>query len=388
MRSTSFLRVAVDPPVRSPVRTRRPLAATALAAWAVLAGVGFAQDALPPDVDALAAAADPGPYAVGTWGARYVDAARGGRVVRFRVFFPTTGEAVAGTPPAPDPSGAPYPVVVGDGHIAGLYGIHLASHGFVFVAALGQDPWTRHPDPAMVDQPLDLVLGLDLLARGELGVPAGAVDTGRSGVVGYSFGSWNALMVAGARVDPEHFRRTCAERPEGWSDHWWAYVCGAPDGWTAFEARARELGLVPQSGLWAPFGDARVLAAMAMGPEGFDLIGPAGLARVDVPVLLVGAEEDTLNDYAPATTELFAHLPDATLITFGGADHFMMFVPDVQTHFRRFALAFFDARLRGGTAWAEILTEAFVEEVASTLGGHQGFEGLAWSEAGSEPRPR
>lgn len=217
---------------------------------------------------------------------------------------------------------------------------------------------------------------------------AAAVDTGRTGAVGHSFGSWNALMLAGARVDPEHYRRTCAERPEGWSDNWWAYVCGARGRWASFEARAREVGLVPAAGLWAPFGDARVVAAMALGPEGFDLTGPAGLARVRVPVLLVGASADEINDYFPATTELFAHLPDATLITFLGARHLWVFVTDAKAHLRRFALAYFDVHLRGGAAWADVLTQAFVEDVAPTLGGRSGFEGLAWGVVGAEPGER
>lgn len=140
---------------------------------------------------------------------------------------------------------------------------------------------------------------------------------------------------------------------------------------------------MPPTGLWERFGDARFAAAMALGPEGFDLTGPAGLAYVDVPVLLVGAGADAVNDYVPATTELFAHIPDADLITFLGADHFWVFVPDVKTHLRRFALAFFDAHLRGGTDLAEILTAAFVQDIALTLGGHDGFDGLAWGVVGS-----
>ena len=176
-------------------------------------------------------------------------------------------------------------------------------------------------------------------------MPAGAVDTARTGVVGHSFGSWNALVLAGAR----------------------------------------EGGLVPPAGLWEPLGDARFLAVMALGPEGFDLTGPAGLAGVGVPLLLVGAGADEMNDYVPATTELFAHLPDADLITFLGARHLWVFVPDAQAHLRRFALAFFEVHLHGGTGWAEVLSEAFVGDVAPTLGGRNGFEGLAWGVAGAGP---
>ena len=215
MRSTPVLRGALGPWVRPPFRIRLFILVVALAAWAVPIRVGFAQDARPPDAGVLATASDSGPFAVGTWDTRHVDAARGDRVIRFRVFFPTAGDAVAGVPARVDTRGAPFPVVVGDGIIADVFGRHLSSRGFVFVAALGQGPLWRFPDDTMVDFPLDLVFGLDLLERGELGVPAGAVDTDRTGVVGHSFGSWNALVLAGARIDPEHFWRTCAERPGG-----------------------------------------------------------------------------------------------------------------------------------------------------------------------------
>jgi hypothetical protein len=384
MRSTPVLLSAVGPRARSPFRIRLAIFAAALAAGGFVVSSGFAQD----EVGVLAAAADPGPYTVGAWETRHVDPARGDRVVRFRAFFPAAGDDQTGSPPAIDTSGAPYPVVVGDGIIGDIVGRHLASHGFVFVAALNQGPYFVFLHEAMIDFPLDLVFGLDLLEGGHLGVPAGAVDTGRTGVVGHSFGSWNALALAGARVDPEHLARTCAERPAGWSDNWWSYVCGTPQRWASFEARAREVGLATPAGLWEPFGGARVLAAMALGPEGFDLTGPTGLAGVRVPVLLVGAGADEINDYVPATTELFAHLPDADLITFVGALHLWVFVRDAQAHLRRFALAFFDVHLRGGTEWAEILTEAFVEDVAPTLGGRNGFEGLAWGVVGSEPGGR
>lgn len=385
MRSAPVLLGTVGPRARPQFRLQLAMLGVALATGAVLIGASLAQEARPPDEGGLAAAADPGPYAVATWNTRHTDAARGDRVVRFRVYFPTTGDPVADGPARVDSRGAPYPVVVGDGVIGDILGHHLASHGFVFVAAQSLGPYYVFLHDAMIDFPLDLVFGLDLLEGGELGVPAGAVDTRRTGVVGHSFGSWNALALAGARVDPQHLARTCAERPEGWSDNWWSYVCGEPERWAGFEARAREVGLASAAGLWEPFGDAPVQAAMALGPEGFDLTGPTGLAGVRVPVLLVGAGADEMNDYVPATTELFAHLPDAELITFVGALHLWVFMRDAQAHLRRFALAFFDVHLQGGTAWAGILTQAFVEDVAPTLGGRSGFEGLAWGVVGAEP---
>lgn len=322
---------------------------------------------------------DPGSYAVGDTTIRAVDPARDDRSLVITVFYPADiGPDDKGRDATPDTSGAPYPVVVGDLDIARIVGSHLASHGFVFLAVQGQSTWGATFSSDMVDYPLDQALALDAVEVVESGPLTGLADTARSGAIGYSYGSWNALMLAGARVDPNHHAQTCASRPADWSDNWWHYVCGDPEAWAAVVTRAEELGIGGSDGLWQSLGDERINAVMPMAPEGFDLVGPAGLAEVTVPALFLAAGNDKGNDYHPATTSLFAHYPGAELITFVGAEHSMIIEDDVQQQVRRFSLAFFGFHLIGDAGFGQYLTEEFVEDVAAGFGPAESYETLVW----------
>lgn len=341
-------------------------------------GKGITTTTLGP-VPGGAALSEPGPYGVGDTIFSTVDATRDDRSLVITAFYPADiGPGDEGRDAAPDTSGAPYPVVVGDLDIGRIVGSHLASHGFVFLAVQGQSTWGFTFSPDMVDYPLDQVIALDAVEEMKSGVLAGLADTARSGAIGYSYGSWDALMLAGARVDPDHYADTCAARQAGWSDHWWQYVCGNPEAWATVVARAEELGLAGPDGLWQSLGDERIKAVMPMGPEGYDLVGPTGLAEVAVPALFLAAGNDKGNDYHPATTSLFAHYPGAELITFVGAEHSMIAEDDAQQQVRRFALAFFGFHLIGDERFDQYLTEEFVEDVAPGLGPAESFETLVW----------
>ena len=321
----------------------------------------------------------PGPCGVGQTNLTTRDAAREDRRVWVQAFYPAGTES--STPQedaAPDTSGAPYPVVLGDASIGADLGPHLASHGFVFLAVRGQSSWGTTLSTDMIDYPLDQMVALDTLEALDGHLLTGLADTSRAGAIGYSFGSWDALMLAGARIDPEHYLSTCAARPEGWSDNWWQYVCGDLEIWELIGARAEEVGIATPEGLWASMGDGRIKAVMPMGPEGFDLVGPEGLAGVTAPALLVAAENDQYNDYDPATTSLFEYYPNAELITFVGADHLMIFEPDAVAQIGRFAVAFFGYHLAGRDDFAPYLTEEFVEQVAPGLGASDSFTTLVW----------
>ena len=327
-----------------------------------------------------AALGAPGPYGVGRTDLTTVDAAREDRRVWVQVFYPAeTGSSTPQEDAVPDTSGAPYPVVLGDTSIGRGFGAHLASHGFVFLAMRNQTGgMTLSTD--MIDWPIDQMVALDTLEALDSHPLTGLADTSHTGAIGYSFGSWNALMLAGARIDPEHYLSTCAARPEGWSDYWWQYVCGDPQLWDRIAARAVEVGIATPEGLWAPMGDERIKAVMPMGPEGFDLIGPEGLAAVTVPALFIAAQDDQYNTYFPATTSLFEYYPNAELITFMGADHMMPFDPDVRIQMGRFAVAFFGYHLAGREDFAPYLTKEFVEQVAPGLGAADSYA-LVWGLA-------
>ena len=329
-----------------------------------------------------AALGEPGPYGVGQTRFETTDATREDRHVRAVAYYPADTDASRPQDDAaPDTSGAPYPVLLGDEKIADALGPHLASHGFVVLGVLGQSTWTMVPSVLMIDQPLDQMTALNGLEALDDHLLTGLADTSQTGALGYSFGSQNALMLAGARIDPDYYLSTCTARPEGWSLQWFDYVCGEAERWEAFAAHAAEVGIAAPEGLWAPIGDGRIKAVMAGGPEGFDLIGPEGLAAVTAPALLVAAKDDQYNDYNPATTSLFEYYPNADLITFMGADHLMIFQADAVSQMGRFAVAFFGYYLAGREDFAPYLTKEFVEDVAPSLGPRDSFTTLVWGVA-------
>lgn len=326
--------------------------------------------------------AERGGYGVGKRLYTFVDSSRDDRAVDVSVYYPALADGALVVEDAePDLSAAPYPVVVGSDQIANIMGAHLASHGFVFVGGMYQGTWGRHPDPKMVDYPLDLMAALDGLESLDGGDPlAGAAATDRSGVVDYSFGSWTALMLAGGRVDPGYYEASCSSPPSEWTDFWFDYVCGSPAGWDAMVQRGIEAGVAVRDDLWLPMGDGRIKAAMPMGPEGFDLTGPVGLADIAVPVMLVAAGSDTINPYELAAVPLYDTIDDdlVSMITFTDAGHMMIFEPDAQVQFQRFAAAFFGYHLAGIDEYAPALTTEFVEGQAPYLEPHPSYETLVW----------
>lgn len=323
--------------------------------------------------------AEPGPYGVGRLNLDTTDPAREERAVPILVFYPAVTESEQPTPDAePDLAGAPYPVIIGDGNIGTTMGPHLASHGFVFAAVIGQSTWGLALNAKMIDYPLDHIVALDTLETLTDHMLTGIADTSRAGTIGYSYGGWDALMLTGARIDPDHHAQTCASRPDAWSDNWWNYICGSPDRWQQVVTRAEEVGIATPDGLWKPMGDERIKAAVPMGAEGFDMTGPAGLADATAAVLLIGAGADVINDFDPATTQLFEHYPGADLITFTEAGHMMIFEADAVAHMRRFAVAFFGLHLHGDDAYAAYLTKEYVEQVAPGLGPAESFDTLVW----------
>ena len=101
----------------------------------------------------------------------------------------------------------------------------------------------------MIDYPLDHMMALDALETLEDGPVAGLADTSQAGTIGYSFGGWDALMLTGAQIDPDHCDRTCASRPERWSDNWWSYICGSASRWDRLVERADQVGIATSEGL-------------------------------------------------------------------------------------------------------------------------------------------
>ncbi len=287
-----------------------------LMAGLVLAACTAPDPATPVDTDTdlppAVSAPDPvdpdqwGPYAVGVDTLTFTDPR--GKKLKVEVWYP----ADTSNDPDPDPyeeipltlqahrwvpadrRGAPYPVI---GFTHGLGGIrfqsatlceHLASHGFVVISPdhdghtlfdylagfdsskTGQVILER---PADVSLSIDHVLGLSVDDAPHL---AGLADATRLGIVGHSFGGINTLMLAGADDDLPGLTDWC-EQNEG-------NACRYVDK-IDFEAAGS-----------TEFGDARVVAAVAMSPGAWYAFGPegGGLAGLPPTMILGGTRDDTL----------------------------------------------------------------------------------------------
>lgn len=338
---------------------------------ATIGGCGTTPDDAGPTAPVSVAAispadlSEPGPYGVGITAltlpklsgvAYYPAAAQGSEAARDA---------------QPDSSAAPYPVVLGNLNMALLSGEHLASHGFVFLALMS--PLTTEE----VDGAVAFTSVLDGVAEVVEHPFAGITDTEHAGVMGYSGESLFALMLAGARIDPDHYAAVCADPPRGWDDEFLDLAC-SQEWWETIVEQADLAGITTPDGLWASQGDPRIKASMPMGPRGFYLTGVDGLAAATAPILLAVGGEDT--ERLMETAEILDGYPVglADAVTFVGAGHDMIYAPDVQAELNRLAVAFMTQHLKGNDQYAEVLTPEFIDSSAEAPDEHPAFDKMMW----------
>lgn len=239
---------------------------------------------------------------------------------RYRVgLFFLPGRALRDAPP--DTEHGPYPLVIfshGSGGLRyqSLYLTeHLASYGFVVLAA-------DHPGNTLLDalrapadtltgmirnfatRPLDIlrqIAYLDEVSAAD-GPLAGLVDMERIAVAGHSFGGYTALAAGGARLDFAALNGWCRDpqltslatdlpAPERDRLQLRREVCFVQ------EAEAQIAALrgfdAPPDGLWPSTTDPRIDAVVLMAPYNAPIFGPAGLAALEVPALVLVGSADT-----------------------------------------------------------------------------------------------
>jgi predicted dienelactone hydrolase len=128
------------------------------------------------------------------------------------------------------------------------------------------------------DRPLDLSRVLDELERRshQRSLFRGLVDMSRVAVAGHSFGGRAALGIVGARFDPLRQKRECD-----------------------VDSHDRRCLALPVFGLQPyRYRDQRIKAALLIAPAGYDFYRADGIARVDAPTLIVGAERDQTTPFA------------------------------------------------------------------------------------------
>ncbi|MCU0522826.1 MAG: hypothetical protein MUF84_19320 [Anaerolineae bacterium] len=324
-----------------------------------------------------------GPYSAGKRSYVAEDPARGNREVPITVWYPAVRPEGA-TQTAfwvdrgwdPDPSGAPYPLLVSSTKVANIFAPYLISHGFAWVSVDGIDSYPQMRDE-MYNQPMDILFALNEVATHPSEGLEGMIDADRAGAIGYSFDGYNTLAMSGARVDPDYYRAQCAAPDTTTTEvilsRLSAFSCDPAKDWDAFAARAGDSLTTSDDGLWQPMADPRIRAVMPMACEGWWLFGERGLAAVDRPTLMLVSTDDEL--YAENML-IYEHLgaPDKAFISFVGRDHMMIYDTDMVARMAHFAVAFFGVHLQGREDLRQYFSEQFISQ----------YDDLAWGAAEGE----
>ena len=339
------------------------MAACAPAADSAAPGTGTDIDPAP----ALAAADQPGPYAVGAT-TLTLDDPRGGSLV-VEVWYPAIDPGTGPDPypeiavvgqafrdAEPDPRARALPVVAfshgfgGVRYQSAFLTEHLASHGLVVVAPDHRHHTLFDLDPAetgraLVERPGELSRAVDALASWP---PAATLaDPSAVVVVGHSFGALTALIAGGGALDLAAGQAWCDETPTAGCAFFDDTTLGdpavaqpdpravgaavlAPGGWYAFGEDGLA-GLVPSLGI----------AGTADGDLPYDTEGRPTLDRLPAP----STRTSLLDAGHWAFTDLCALIPG--LADCAGAAGGFMEPTRVQAVTRVLVTAFAQHQLRG-----------------------------------------
>ena len=229
-----------------------------------------------------------------------------------KVMYLSAFEGRAYLDAAVDDSAALYPLVMFSHGNSGI-GVqsftlceHLASQGFI-VAAPNHEGNTIFDSPSdeevaqiVRDRPVDIVFTLgEMQAHADF---AAVIDPDRIGIAGHSFGGFTTLMLAGGEGDAESAQAYCA-------------------------ASGGEGVFCPYVGYWQPGevqrrpAEAEVFsAALALAPGGYGAFGDEGLAKVDMPLMMMGGDLDDMT--GEEVEPIYAALPPPKhKIVIAGAGH-------------------------------------------------------------------
>ena len=188
---------------------------------------------------------------------------------------------------------------------------YLAGHGY-WVAAVDHpdDSWPNATPEGLLrlwDRPLDLSRILDGLQQ-QASI-AQYVDFDRTAALGHSSGGYTALALAGARFYPEMMQAHCNSEAAIAS-------CALAD--------KEVLKNLDQSPASLSYRDPRFKAIVSMAPTVGPGLSQESLSSVDVPVLVVIAEQDELLGMSPY--RVARSIPDAKVMPVSPAGHFV-FLP-------------------------------------------------------------
>jgi predicted dienelactone hydrolase len=211
----------------------------------------------------------------------------------------------------PDPSGAPYPLVLishgypGNRFLMSHLGENLASKGYV-VASIDHTDSTYRTRAAfastLVNRPLDQIFVLDEMAKlaaDRESFLGGLADTDNTGLIGYSMGGYGAVITAGGGITAQ------------------AVEEGAPAGTLAMH-RAGSKEHAQQF-------DSRIKAIVGFAPWGMTagIWDADGLAGIKIPTLFIAGSVDDVSGYEKGVRAIFEQAihSERSLLTFENANH-------------------------------------------------------------------
>ena len=267
---------------------------------------GAEEPFVPPD--------EPGPFAVGT--EQHDADSRTGITLPVQVWFPASEageetylydgilEGDASVSAEPDCSVVRQVLVFSHGNSGIRYQTwsvmeFLAGHGWIVVAPdhvdntyldFDMDLWPR----IAMRRPWDIADAFDWLAAEAADEGSdlfGCIDPAAGyAVSGHSFGGYTSYGVAGASIDMELMATECAQDPvEG---------CDAVDEWVAANPGER----------FADRSDPRAWAAVPWAPAWHEVFAGT-IAEIEVPVMVIGGDRDTLTSWESAVEPSFRELP-------------------------------------------------------------------------------
>jgi len=212
----------------------------------------------------------------------------------------------ATAPDAPFAAGERRPVILlshgfgGTARMMGWFAITMAEAGYIVVSVdhpgnNGAEAMTVAGATLFWERAEDLKHALEAVGHDPVIGPH--VDLTRVGAAGFSAGGFTALVLGGARADPEHFLRFCQEHPQDG-------VCRPQRELAVTDAdRERALKDPEVAALAVTAHDDHsvpaVKAVFAMAPALIQAIDPESLMTIGKPVAMVAGEADTV---APPAT--------------------------------------------------------------------------------------
>lgn len=166
-----------------------------------------------------------------------------------------------------------------------------------------------------VDRPLDVTFLLDELERRNQSEWQGRLNLQHVAALGHSFGGYTVLVLGGATADFANLHRYCDQ------DSFLAYLDPA----LVFQCRALALEDSPEAvqRLTQGLQDPRVSLVIAANPVSSTILGPEGLKKIQVPVVMLGSGYDVAAPLVPEQAYPFTWLtaPEKYLILVKGASH-------------------------------------------------------------------